>query len=281
MNKPFIIPSFVLLIFIFSSCGNRNDSQLRPGGDTTATSGSVNELTQFKYDKLISNVPIPFDILRTHGDIPLTFTPEALNPVSNLLYYSSSTQKALNLGIYGSDIAYCISYEKFEDMSKYLKCAKKLADDLGISLAFDQQALANYKSYINNRDSLEKMVFTSYSEVDKTLKSNERIGLASLVVTGIWLEGLYATLKTLGSTPKNEKSKNVYKKIWEQKNYLEMIIGLLEEFKDEVAYVNLVIDLHSIKSVYDNLSDKSDISEAEVAALAEKVSEVRDKIISY
>jgi hypothetical protein len=281
MNKPFIIPSFVLLIFIFSSCGNRNDSQLRPEGDTTATSGSVNELTQFKYDKLISNVPIPFDILRTHGDIPLTFTPEALNPVSNLLYYSSSTQKALNLGIYGSDIAYCISYEKFEDMSKYLKCAKKLADDLGISLAFDQQALANYKSYINNRDSLEKMVFTSYSEVDKTLKSNERIGLASLVVTGIWLEGLYATLKTLGSTPKNEKSKNVYKKIWEQKNHLEMIIGLLEEFKDEIAYVNLVIDLHSIKSVYDNLSDKSDISEAEVAALAEKVSEVRDKIISY
>lgn len=280
MRKLFLTLPLAPLFFIFTSCGSGNDSQT-PAADTAAVSGTVNELTQFKYDKLIGNVPIPFDILRVHGEVPLTFTPEALNPTSNLPYYSTSTQKALNLGIYGGDLAYCISYEKFEDMGKYLKCAKKLADDLGIPLAFDQRVLADYKSYGNNRDSLEKMVFASYSEVDKTLKSNERIGLASLVVTGGWLEGLYATLKTLGNTPKNDKSKNLYNKIWEQKNHLEMIIGLLEEFKDEIAYVNLVVDLHSIKSVYDNLSDKSDISEAEAAALAEKVSELRAKIISH
>jgi hypothetical protein len=60
-----------------------------------------------------------------------------------------------------------------------------------------------------------------------------------------------------------------------------MIIGLLEQFKDEIAYVNLVVDLKEIKSVYDNLSDKSDISEAEVKALDAKVSLVRDKIIAH
>lgn len=273
------------VIFIFiSSCGNGNTDGQNSGTDTTASSndtGSVNDLTQFKYDKLINNVPIPFDILRMHSEVPLGYTSDALNPTSNLPYYSTSPQKALNLGIYGGDLAYSITYEKFEDMGSYLKCAKKLADDLGIPLAFDQQALGTYKKHGTNRDSLEKIIFASYSEVDKTLKSNERIGLASLVVTGGWLEGLYATLKSLGNAPKDDKNKNLYKKIWEQKNHLHMIVGLLEQFKDEIAYVNLVVDLHEIESVYDNLSDKSEISETEVASLNEKVSLVRSKIIAH
>ena len=276
------------LIFLFASCGNRNtDQQSTSTEATSATSsekkdtGKVDELTQFKYDKLISNVPIPFDILRAHAEVPLTYNAASLNPTSNLTYYSTTSSKALNLGIYGGDLAYSITYEKFDDMGKYLRCAKKLADDLGIPLAFDQQALGTYKKFGTNKDSLEKIVFNSYTEVDKTLKSNERIGLASLVVTGGWLEGLYATLATLGTTLKNEKSKGIYKKIWEQKNHLDMIIGLLEQFKDEITYVNLVVDLKGVKSVYDNLSNKSDISESEIASLNQKVSLMRSKIISH
>ena len=161
------------------SCGNTNNDQQNAASETnpaTATgikdTGKINELTQFKYDKLISNVPIPFDILRVHGEVPLTYNAAAVNPTSNLAYYSSTYSKAMNLGIYGGDLAYSITYEKFEEMHSYLKCAKKLADDLGIPLAFDQGALATYKKFGTNKDSLERIVFNSYSEVDKTLKSN-------------------------------------------------------------------------------------------------------------
>ena len=287
LNKFFSFIASCSIIFLIASCGNGNNDQQTTATDTTSTTssvkdtGKVDELTQFKYDKLISNVPIPFDILRAHAEVPLAYNPASLNPISNLTYYSTTSSKALNLGIYGGDLAYSITYEKFDDMGKYLKCAKKLADDLGIPLAFDQQALGTYRKFGTNKDSLEKIVFNSYSEVDRTLKSNERIGLASLVVTGGWLEGLYATLTTLGATPKNDKSKGLYKKIWEQKNHLDMIIGLLEQFKDEIAYVNLVVDLKEMKSVYDTLSNKSELNEAELSALNQKVSLVRSKIISH
>lgn len=275
-----------LISFVLISCGGGTTEQPTvPAEDTVAVvtndSGAVDDLTQFKYDKLISNIPIPFDILRLHADVPLMYNAGSVNPVSNLSYYSSSTSKALNLGIYGGDMAYSITYEKFDDMGNYLKCAKKLADDLGIPLAFDQHALTTYKKYGTNKDSLERIVFNSYAEVDKTLKSNERIGLASLVVTGGWLEGLYATLTTLGSTPKNEKSAGLYRKLWEQKNHLNMIIGLLEQFKDDKSFTPIIEDFKSIKSVYDGLADKSTLSEAEVATLAKKVGEVRGKIISH
>ena len=284
---PLIAHTLYLVPFVLSSCGNGTSEQpVVPTEDTVAAavandSGAVDDLTQFKYDKLISNIPIPFDILRLHADVPLTYNAGAVNPVSNLSYYSSSTSKALNLGIYGGDMAYSITYEKFDDMGNYLKCAKKLADDLGIPLAFDQSALTTYKKFGTNKDSLERIVFNSYAEVDKTLKSNERIGLASLVVTGGWLEGLYATLTTLGATTKNEKSAGLYKKIWEQKNHLNMIIGLLEQFKDDKSFNPIIEDFKSMKSVYDGLADKSTISEAEVTTLAQKVGAVRGKIISH
>lgn len=290
MLKKHIFPiSLIVIIFfaLFSSCGNGKDEQQTTNADTTANissandTGSVDELTQFKYDKLISNVPIPFDILRAHADVPLTYSADIQNPTSNLPFYSSNSSKALNLGIYGGDLAYSITYEKFDDMGKYLKCAKKLADDLGIPLAFDQRALSTYDKYSKNKDSLEKIVFNSYSEVDKALKSNERIGLASLVVTGGWLEGLHATLKTLGSTPRTDKSQGIYKKIWEQKNHLDMIIGLLEQFKEDSNYSNIITDLKGIKSIYDGLSVKSDINETEVASLAQKVEETRSKIVAH
>ena len=282
----FLIPyTLYLLSLVFSSCGNGTTDQPVATQDTTASaahdSSKVDDLTQFKYDKLISNIPIPFDILRVHAEVPLTYNAGAVNAVSNISNYTSSTSKAMNLGIYGGDLAYSITYEKFEDMGKYLKAAKKLADDLGIPLAFDQTALATYKKYGTNKDSLEKIVFNSYAEVDKTLKSNERIGLASLVVTGGWLEGLHGTLTSLGSTPKNEKSQSIYKKIWEQKNHLDMIIGLLEQFKDDKSIVAIIEDFKSIKSVYDGLADRSSISETEMAALTQKVNEVRSKVVAH
>ncbi|MBI4930657.1 MAG: hypothetical protein HY841_07835 [Bacteroidetes bacterium] len=287
LKKIFLFTVYCLLFTVFlSSCGNGNNDQQTSSTDTATASsandtGKVDDLTQFKYDKLISNIPIPFDILRVHAEVPLIYNAGAVNPTSNLPYYSSSISKALNLGIYGGDLAYSITYEKFEDMGKYLKCAKKLADDLGIPLAFDQQALGTYKKYGTNKDSLEKIVFASYSEVDNTLKSNERIGLASLVVTGGWLEGIYATLTSLGTIPRTEKSQVLYKKIWEQKNHLNMIIELLSQFNEDVNYVSLVTDLNGIKSIYDGLSVKSDINETEVASLAQKVGEVRAKIIAH
>jgi len=269
---------FVLLLL--ASCGNKNNEQQNAVAEDTA-SHKMDALTQFKYDKLISNIPIPFDILRAHADVPLTYNAEVLNSTKNLPYYSSSFSKALNLGVYGADLAYNITYEKFGEMGNYLKCAKKLADDLGIPLAFDQNALATYKKFEPNKDSLEKVVFASYIEVDNTLKSNERIGLASLVVTGGWLEGLYTTLKTLGTMPKNDSTKNLYRKIWEQKNHLDMIINLLNQFKGDQEIDSLIADFIGIKSVYDGLSDKADINETEIAALSQKVDEVRSKIVAH
>ena len=106
LNKFFYFIFASSFTFLLASCGNGNSDQQTNASDATSQISSskdtlkVDELTQFKYDKLISNIPIPFDILRVHAEVPLTYNPSSINPISNLGYYSSSSSKALNLGIY-------------------------------------------------------------------------------------------------------------------------------------------------------------------------------------
>ncbi|MFH1004384.1 MAG: hypothetical protein V1781_02655 [Bacteroidota bacterium] len=279
MFRYILMSVIVFAIMFFSSCRNNSSENNSDNVSLAKDSSTIDTITKTKYDKIISNIPIPFNILRSHNNAGLIFEKGAANSYKKIFLYSSSYAKAINLGIYGCDMAYCITYEQFESMGNYLKCIKTLADDLGIPLAFDQQALTKFKLFETNKDSLEKLIFLSYNRVDKTLKSNDRIGLASLVITGGWIEGLYTTLLTLGNTPCNYKTHPVYEKILEQKKYLDMILGLLNEFKEESIYRNLIADMNSIKSIYDSLSNKSKINELEIVSLFKEIEKVRNKII--
>ena len=278
----------MLAAMLAISCGTDSSNPNSTGNGDTASSASANagtaettvdEGAQFKYDMVIGSIPIPFDIMTGLKSADLHYMKDAMNTTSNSAKYSNNTSKAVNLGIYGGDLAYCITYEQYSEVGNYLKSAKKLADDLSIPIAFDQKALSMFQKYKDNKDSLEKLVFRSYIQVDKTLKSNERLGLASLVVTGGWIEGLYTTTKNLNNAPKSEKTKLLYQKIWEQKFHTKQLLGLMNEFKSTDADFEMIVSgIESISNVYKNLEKKGQVNEKEVAEITQKISELRNKI---
>lgn len=284
MNRHYIFMFlFASVTTFFTSCGSGTDQVGVERADSLKTDtvkSTADELTQFKYDLTISNIPIPFDILGSLTKSGASFKTDLLNKPSNVSRYSQNNIKAVNLGIFGADMAYVISFEQYQELASYLKSTKKLADDLGIPIAFDQRALTSYEKFKDNKDTLEKLVFDSYAEVDKTLKSNERIGLASLVVTGGWLEGLHTSISTLNGAPKDDANKSLYNKIWEQRVHLGQIIDLLSQFKSEAFYANLITDLEGIRALYDGLANKNDVSLEEVASIGKKVEELRTKMIN-
>jgi len=272
----------VAILVILFSCGST--TEVKDGEDKTTNKipvafDSVSNVTESKYDFLISNIPIPFDILNKLYNAGVAYNEELTNLTNNVTRYSKSNAKALNLGVYGADLTYLITFEQFNDMSMYLKTSKKLADELSIPLAFDKEALEKYDSYRQNKDSLEKMLYKSYNEVDKTLKSNQRIGMATMVVTGGWVEGLYLCTKTLNNAPAEGKNKLLYRIIWQQHIYLDNIMELLNEFKDDKDFTWLITDLTEIKTIYDNLSNKGEVNQAEVAVISSKIELLRNKII--
>ena len=277
------ISGFLAFTFLIG-CGN-NDSDKNNGGNdstivTVKDTGKLDELKEFKYDMVISNIPIPFDILMTLNKSGANYNRSILNTPSSVSRYSQNNVKAANLGIFGGDLAYVITFAQYSEVGSFLQSTKKLADELGIPIAFDQQALANFNKYKDNKDSLAKIVFSSYSAVDKTLKSNERLGLASLVVTGGWIEGLYTTTKTLGNTPKSDANKALYEKIYAQHTHLEKLIALLGEFSSgDKFYADMIRDMNILKALYDSVKVKEDMSQEEVVAITTKIGEIRNNLV--
>ena len=83
-----------------------------------------------------------------------------------------------------------------------------------------------------------------FAEFALSRDSAKQQAIERLVVQSLLENGLRNW--PLGTTPKNEKSPGVYKKIWEQKNHLNMIINLLEQFKDDKSFAPIVQDLKTI-----------------------------------
>jgi hypothetical protein len=228
---------------------------------------------------VISDIPFPFEILDKLHSSKISFDQKAMNSLDNLAKYNQYNSKALNLGIYGADLAYVVTYEQFQLIGPYVKNSKKVADDLNIPFAFSQDMMDKYSKYKDNKDSLTQIVYDSYNQVDKTLKGDERASIAALVVAGSWLEGLYLSTKTFLNTSKREENLELFKTIGGQKKSLGIVIKLLEENKADAYVSGIIKDLKKITSLYDDVNSNVVMNEKELIVINKEVEKLRHRII--
>ena len=104
------------------------------------------------YGELFS-IPSPLQtsiLLKSSG---ANYSKDLLNVTSKLPSYSTEYKKALNLGVYGADLGYVIIYGQTQDALGYLSASKKLAEDINVSGAFDENLMKRFEKNMNNNDS--------------------------------------------------------------------------------------------------------------------------------
>jgi hypothetical protein len=174
-----------------------------------------------------------------------------LNPGSTD-QYTSSSQKALALGVFGAELGYVSVYEQNERSLSYMGAARKLADDIGMTGAFSESLVRRFSNNIGTPDSLMILVSEIYKAGDIYLKNNDRNDVATLVLAGGWVESLYITCLEA------EKGNIAFKKrIAEQKTSLLRLNELLSIYPDNTAiqelkpqFDKLMEDFNSVKSDY-------------------------------
>jgi len=274
----FLLPSILFL----NACGD--DSNI-PKGITLDSSDSIQQQTKaisikaVNYDMVISDIPFPFEILNNLYSKNVPFNKKAMNDVANVENCNLYNSKAMNLGIYGADLAYAVTYEEFQSLGTYVKATKRLAEELNIPYAFDQAMMDKYSKYKDNKDSLTKIIYDSYNQVDQSLKNDERVGMAALVVTGSWLEGLYISTKTFLDAPKTPDNSSLYKVIYEQKQSLKIVVKLLDEYKKDAYVSSIIEDLKVITSEYNTITFDVPMNEKQLIGIHAKVELLRTKII--
>lgn len=243
----------VLIISLFASCGGDNTtvSKTEIITDTTAIENNLTPKRAGKAQMVFQTIPSPFETATIFEEAGAGYDPELTNSIDFVSNYTTSSQQALNLGVYGADLSYANIFDQSQESMFYMNCTKILADGLGVAAAFSPETIERIEENINNRDSMMIIVNDAFWTCDAYLKENGQNDLSALIIVGGWVEGLY-----LGSNSLNNKSPNeeLMSKIADQKYSLDNLLDLLSTYDNEE--VNSLKDqLNALKIVFDKVKE--------------------------
>ncbi|MTI21027.1 hypothetical protein E1176_08345 [Fulvivirga sp. RKSG066] len=174
-----------------------------------------------------------------------------LNSPDNISKYNSNYRKALNLGIYGTDLGYTNIYEQNQDGLDYMTAIKELADGLSIGQFFDIETIGRLATNSKNLDSLLLITTKNFNSINHYLQEQNRANLSVLLLTGGWMEAMHITCQVSVKDPSN---KELQEKIGEQKIILENIVLLLSYYKDvDANMASLLSDMKELQDEYENI----------------------------
>jgi len=201
---------------------------------------------------ILQQIPSPLEISVLLKEAGKKYNSSYLNSPDNLPKYNSNFKKALNLGIYGTDLGYTNIYEQNQDGVKYISSIKSLADGLNIGQFFDIETIGRLATNSKNLDSLLLITTQNFNSINHYLQTQGRANLSVLLLTGGWLEAVHITCNVAANDPTN---KELQEKIGEQKVILENIMLLLSFYQEiDQNMASLLNDMKQLQAAFEKVN---------------------------
>lgn len=291
-----------LFLVLVTACSSGNKSEEEAFADALAETQIEDDVLSGEVNDILHRIPSPLEISMLLKESGKKYNNEFLNSPDNLSRYNTNYKRALNLGIYGTDLGYTNIYEQSQDGIRYMSTIKGLANELNIGQFFEMETIGRLVSNSNNLDSLLLITTQNFNSITHYLQSQNRSHLSVLFLTGGWLEALYITCEVATSNPNNAQLQET---IGGQKIILDNILHLLSFYKDNDKNMAMLrTDLEALKKsfdkvtittvykpstfevingvmvVKDNSSSTVEITDADVENIRSITQNIRTKIIS-
>ncbi|HEY0031478.1 MAG TPA: hypothetical protein VGC65_12010 [Bacteroidia bacterium] len=224
------------------SCGDGTE------GKGTNDTIPADTLIEHKSDNSFYSVPSPIQLGQMLQRAGATYDKKVLNPTENASRYSSTSSKALNLGVYGADLSYSAVFNQTQETMSYLAASKKLAEELGITASFSADMMKRMEKNAGNKDSLLQVISELFLSSNEALKENDQSHISVLVLAGGFIEGMYVGTQ-VAKTVKDNKA--IYGRVAEFRGSLSNMIMLVSTVNSGEQAPDILADLKSIKAIYD------------------------------
>lgn len=294
--------SFKLIFILFAAlflvygCGSRSNKEnvleLKDNSQPDTLSMLV------KFENSLFPLPSPYQAATLIKKKNLPFDENIASPLDNYKNFSTAFKKALNLGIYGTDLSYLNIYDRTPESISYLSVIKNLSDQLGISASFDESFFSSVEKNINNKDSILVLLSKTYRNTDSYLRVNDRKNIGALILAGGWVESLYILTKI----SKVDSDREIINRIGEQKHPLDNLIEILtpyyyksQEFSTLIdGLIDLAYEFDGViysysykepkidvdkKIIYINSESRVVLSEYHLETISKKIEAIRNQII--
>ena len=260
MNLKLLFSGRIFLLFllmfglILTGCNRGAKTEGEGSGDFEAT-GNLDPDTQEQLNtakRIFYSLPSPLETAMLIKNAGATYDEALMNPVGNTSRYITSKSKALNLGIYSTDLSYASLFDQSQATLDYIQAAKEMADGLNILDAIDEETVNQLEEQINNRDAIIDIISETILNSSSFLKENDLEGTASVVLVGGWVEGLYIATSLVNENEMDENK--LVERIVDQKLSLDIIIDLLESTPEDQDALSVLEDVKELKVIFDKIT---------------------------
>lgn len=210
-----------------------------------------------KAKKIFYSLPSPLETAMILKSAGVKYNEALLNEISNVEKYSTNKSKALNLGIYTTDLSFACLFDQSQTSLKYMDATKQLANEMGISDAIDEETMKRLEQNLNNRDVVMDIISETFLNSSSYLKENDQQDVAAMVLVGGWIEGLYIGTQMVGNSP--VQGNKLVDRIAEQKLSFSIVERMLQDNTKNLQgqenrdITELINELHNLKVAFDKI----------------------------
>lgn len=237
---------------LMTSCGSGSSSQNANEFDTIPQNltGEPLQLSENVVNDMIQNISSPVEMANQILKSGAAFDQSVLNDAERMKDYSTSFKRSLNLGVYSADLGYINTFNKNSVVVSYLLAVKELADGISVGQFLDFNTLSRLAKNNTNLDSLKQLSVSSFNEMDKYLRKNNRSNVSTAIVAGAWVEGIYITCRVIEQTNDAE----LINRLGEQKDIVGILLIILNNYsKGDANFQALVSKVDEVKKIYDDV----------------------------
>jgi hypothetical protein len=227
---------------LLAACGGRHDARtvqdplIIGGEDADATNASLYQM------------PTPNELFELVRGFTGAGDKRLLNPAEHVRRYVGHGKRAVNFGIYCTDLVYASSFKLNVEVARYYLAASELAEGLGVAAAFNDEALKGVKQGVTMADSLPIIGQDAYLRAYTRLIEEGRGATLALVLAGGWVEGTHLLMQHGGGA-----DWGMAQRIVEQHVALDQLLEIMAHHASDQDVQELRQALQQVSSIYQRL----------------------------
>ncbi|MCW8897334.1 MAG: hypothetical protein OQJ96_07945 [Flavobacteriales bacterium] len=197
-------------------------------------------------------IPAPDEMFGFIKKSGLTYNKALINSPQKQSNYTTPLGQTMIFGVYSADLAYTAAYEEFNESIKYFATIQKLAENIGISGAFNEELMNNIKNNLDKPEELLENSNDSYFSVVDYLEQNDQGDKLGIIAAAGWLETVYIVANSIDYN----KNDAALQRLADQKLTLDNLLMYLDRYNDKADVKEMITMLKELEVVFEPVAEK-------------------------
>lgn len=242
-------------LFYLNSCNN-NQSNKKNDAFQYNDSTKLSDMEVTK--SFVYLFPSPGDILERFYDAEIPYLPELLHAPDQADSYLTHKDKALNMGVYLSDIAYTALFYRTAEAVDYLDAIQGLGNELNISGTAFESLIERARNNIGIRDSLVALSNDVFYDMIDFLENSGQEHTVAVISFGAYIESMYLAVNSIDEY---EEGHPVIQQIKELKYPMENLLNQAEAESDNEDVQSVIKYIDELTKIYSQIAEEKTTAE--------------------